>query len=117
MAGERFGLQFRFKVFEFAFGAAAFEMVAFQGSDAGGIVAAILKPLERVHQLFRDGAAPENADNAAHADQSLQIGEKPSKQRTHLLTRLADRLIVNNYCVVVQSSNFKDFPLLFWVSG
>src|SRR5258708_38109510 len=79
MAGERFGLQLRFKVFEFAFGAAAFEVVAFQRGDTGGIVAAILKPLERVHQLFRDGTAPENADNAAHADQSLQIGPKTVK--------------------------------------
>ena len=76
MTGERFGLQSRFKIFEFAFGAAPLEMVAFQRGDAGGIVAAIFKPLERIHQLLRDRTAPENADNAAHADRSLQIGEK-----------------------------------------
>jgi hypothetical protein len=76
MARERLGLQSRFKVFEFAFGAAALEMVAFQRGNACGIVAAIFKPLERIDQLFRDRTAPENPDNAAHADQSLQIAEK-----------------------------------------
>src|SRR6266849_8339185 len=90
MTGERFGLQSRFKIFEFAFGAAPLEMVAFERGDACGIVAAIFKPLERIHQLFRDRTAPETADNAAHADQTLQIVDKLSKP-AHLLTRIADR--------------------------
>src|SRR6266852_4971025 len=81
MTRKRFGLQSRFKIFEFAFGAAPLEMVAFERGDACGIVAAIFKPLERIHQLFRDRTAPENADNAAHADQSLQISEKTVKIR------------------------------------
>jgi hypothetical protein len=98
MTRERFGLQSRFKVFEFAFGAAPLEMIAFQRGDPCGIVAAIFKALERIHQLLRDRSAPENADNAAHADQYLQIVEKWSKQRPHLLTRIADRPILNNYC-------------------
>ena len=46
------------------------ELLAFQRRDAGGIVAAIFEPLERIDQLLRDGSAPQNADNAAHADQS-----------------------------------------------
>ena len=72
---ERFGLQPLFEIFQFALGAAAREMIAFQRGDAGGIVAAIFKPLERIHQLLRDRSASENADNAAHADQYPQIDE------------------------------------------
>ena len=49
MTGERFSLQPRFKILEFAFGAAPLEMIAFQRGDAGGIVAAIFKPLERIN--------------------------------------------------------------------
>ena len=81
MARERFGAQSRFKVFEFAFGAAAVEMIAFERGDARGILAAIFQPLERIHQLLRDRTAPQNADNAAHADQYPQIVEKLSKLR------------------------------------
>jgi hypothetical protein len=95
---QRFGSQSRFKILEFAFGAAALEMVALQRSDACGIIAAVFKAFQRIHNLIRDRTAPENADNAAHADQYLQIDEKPSKQRRPLLTRNADRLILNNYC-------------------
>jgi hypothetical protein len=67
MARERLGLQSRFKICEFAFSAAAIEMIAFQCSDAGGIVAAIFETLERIHQLLGDRSASENADDAAHA--------------------------------------------------
>jgi hypothetical protein len=98
MTRERFGSQSRFKVLEFAFGAAALEMVAFQRGDARGIVAAIFKALERIHQLLRDRTAPENADNAAHADQYLQIVEKQRQSDWHLLTRIAADQILNNYC-------------------
>ena len=67
MAGERFCLQPRFEVFQFAFGAAALEMLALQRRNASGIVAAIFESLERIHDLVRDRTAPQNADNAAHA--------------------------------------------------
>ena len=43
----------------------------FQRRDAGGIVAAIFEPLQRIDQLLRDRIAPENADNATHADPYL----------------------------------------------
>ena len=79
MAGERLGLQSRLEILQLAFGAAALEMVAFQRGDACGIVAAIFQPLERIHQLLRDRTAPQNADNAAHADQYPQIVEKITK--------------------------------------
>src|SRR5437764_959062 len=70
--GQRLGPQSRFKMLDFAFGAAALDRVAFQRRDACGIVAAIFKAFERIDQLLRDRTAPENADNAAHADQYLQ---------------------------------------------
>ncbi len=70
---ERLGSQSRLEILELAFGAAALEMVAFECRDAGGIIAAIFQPLERIHQLLRDRAASENADNAAHAGQYLPI--------------------------------------------
>jgi hypothetical protein len=98
MARQRLGPKARFQIPEFAFGAAAREMIALQRGDACGIIAAIFKPLERIDELLRDRSAPENADNAAHAGQYLQIDEKPSKQRRLLLTRNADRQILNNYC-------------------
>ncbi len=79
MTGERFGFQSRFEVFQLAFGATAREAVAFQRGDTSGIVTAIFQPLERIHDLIRDRSASENADNAAHADQYLQIVERFSK--------------------------------------
>jgi hypothetical protein len=75
MPRERFGFQSRFEIFQFAFGAAPLETVAFQGGDPCGIVTAVFEALERIHQLLRDRTASENADNAAHADQYLQIVE------------------------------------------
>jgi hypothetical protein len=77
-------------------------MVAFQRGNAGGIVAAIFEALERIHNLIRNRTAPENADNAAHADQYLQSVEKLSKLRTSLLTRIAIAQILNNYCGLKQ---------------
>jgi hypothetical protein len=117
MTAERLGPQSRLEILELALGAAALEMVAFQRGDAGGVVAAIFKPLERIHQLLRDRTAPENADNTAHADQYLQIDEKPLKACMHLLTRIPDAQILNNYCVDVLSSDLNGFPPAFWHIG
>src|ERR1700738_2317872 len=76
VAREWLSLQSRFQVFQFAFGAAAFEMVAFKGRDTRGIIAAIFKAFERIHDLVRDRTAPQNSDNAAHAEKYPQIAEK-----------------------------------------
>ncbi len=84
VAGERLGAQSRLEILQLALGAAAIEMVAFERGDACGIVAAIFEALERIHQLLRDRTAPENADNAAHADQYPQIDERSSKTRVSL---------------------------------
>src|SRR5579859_3162946 len=73
MARERLGPQSLLEIFELALGAAALEMVALQRRDAGRIIAAIFQPLERIHDLVCDRTMPENADNAAHAGQYLQI--------------------------------------------
>ena len=103
MAGERLGLQAGLEILEFAFGAAALEMVAFERGDASGIIAAIFQPLERVHDLIGDRSAPQNADNAAHADQyppdrrkivqtaPASLNENPRKYQ-----------ILNNYCGLKQ---------------
>src|SRR5260370_40531694 len=84
MPRERLGPQSCLEILELALGAAALETVAFQRGDAGGIVAAIFEALERIHNLIRNRTAPENADNAAHADQYLQSVEKLSTLHTSL---------------------------------
>ena len=102
VARQRRGPEFGLQVFQLAFGAAAIEMVAFQRGDARGIIAAILKALERIHQLLRDRSAPENADNAAHAGSYLQIERKLPLRRRVLLTKIAAVQILNNYCRLKQ---------------
>jgi hypothetical protein len=78
VTGERFGLQSRFEIPQFALGAPARQMIAFQRGDASRIIAAIFEALERIHNQVCDRTAPKDADNAAHADQYLQIDEKTS---------------------------------------
>ncbi len=70
MARQRLGPEPRFEIFQFALGAPPRQVVAFERCDARGIVAAIFQPLERIDQLLRDRAPPQDADNAAHADLS-----------------------------------------------
>jgi hypothetical protein len=71
------------------------EMVAFQRGDACGIVAAIFKAFERIHQLLRDRSASQNADNAAHA---VQYPKSPKRCAPLSLNENRDRQILNNYC-------------------
>ncbi len=66
---QRLGLQPPLQILQLALGTAALDMLAFERGDAGGIVAAIFKTFERIHQLLCNRLAPENADNPAHADQ------------------------------------------------
>ena len=60
------------------------EMAAFERRDAGGIIAAIFEPLERIDELHRDRLAPEDADNPAH--------ERPSPRSVLTLIMPGDRL-------------------------
>ncbi len=102
MAGQRLGAQSCLEVFQFAFGAATFEMVAFQRGDTGGIVAAIFEPLERIHDLIGDRSTPQNADNPAHKDLYSPICRNIFKSRRNLLTRFKADEILNNYCQLNQ---------------
>ena len=76
MARERFGIQPLFEVLQLALGAPARQLAAFQGGDAGGIIAAVFEALERIDQMHRDRLAAEYADNSAHgaAVPSLDAG-------------------------------------------
>ena len=65
-ARERLGLEPRLQVHQLAFSAAAVDVAVHQGGDAGRIVAAILEPLQRVHQERRDRRFADDADDAAH---------------------------------------------------
>ena len=98
VAFERFGQQPLFEVLELALGAAARQVIAFQSSDACGIVTAIFQAFERIHQQLRHRAASENADNAAHAVEYPQIVENSPNQRRVLLTKNRGLQILNNYC-------------------
>src|SRR5262245_6334341 len=70
-ARERLACQPRLKIAQLAFGAPAGKLPAFQRGDAGGIVASIFEPLERVDQRGRDRLTPEYAHNSAHASEGL----------------------------------------------
>ena len=67
VAVERFAHQALFEVLQLAFGAAAREVAAFERRDAGRIVAAIFKALERLDHFLGDWLAPEYSDDPAHA--------------------------------------------------
>jgi hypothetical protein len=54
-----------------ALGSSARKLSAFQGGDAGGVIAPVFEPLERVDKRTRDRLPPENAHNSAHASGSL----------------------------------------------
>src|SRR5258708_32351025 len=86
VAGERLGFQSRFQILELAFGAAPLKVGAFQRRGTCGIVAAIFKALERIHNLIRNPTAPQNADNAAPTGQYPQLTDKFLTERSSLLT-------------------------------
>src|SRR5262249_11032174 len=66
-AAERLAAQPGLQIAELAFGAAAREVPTFERRHAGGVVAAVLEPLERIDQMPRDRLTPEYADDPAHA--------------------------------------------------
>ncbi len=61
------GLQHGFQVFQFALGAAAVELHAFQRCYARRVITAIFKPFRGIDQLVRNRTPPQNTYNAAHA--------------------------------------------------
>ena len=66
-AGERLAREPGLEIAQLALGAPAGQLAAFQRGDAGGVVAAVFEPLERVDERGRDRLTPENAHNSAHA--------------------------------------------------
>ena len=54
------------EVLELALGAPAVEMAVLDGGDAGGIIAAIFEPPQRVDEIARHRLLSKNADDAAH---------------------------------------------------
>ena len=66
LAEQRRRFQPRLEIAQLAFGAAAAELALLNRGDAGGIVAAIFQPLQRIDQLAGDRSFAENANNAAH---------------------------------------------------
>ena len=65
-AAERLLAEHGLKVVELAGRAAAHERAVFQGGNAGGIVAAILKAPERVEHQGGHGFSAEDSDYATH---------------------------------------------------
>ena len=63
---QRLALEQLLEIAQLAFGAPPPEMAVLDGGDAGGIVAAIFEPLQRVDQLFGDRPFAEDANDAAH---------------------------------------------------
>ncbi len=66
IAGERLALQPLFQRLQFALGAPARQRAMIERGDAGGVVAAIFKALERIDQMARHRFASENSDDPAH---------------------------------------------------
>ena len=68
-SGSRASL--RLEIAQLALGAPAGELAALQRGHAGGIIAAVFQPLERIDERARDRLTSENAHNAAHASGGL----------------------------------------------
>ena len=63
--------QLRSRLRELALGAAALEPAVLERGDAGGIVAAVFKPLQRLDDLRRDRRLADDSDDAAHGSADL----------------------------------------------
>src|SRR5262245_54414548 len=70
-AGERIAREPGFEVAQLALGPPAGELSALQRGHAGGVVAPVFEPLERIDKQARDRLPSENAYNSAHASGSL----------------------------------------------
>src|SRR5262249_1286015 len=70
-AGRRLAREPGFEVAQLALGPPAHELSALQRGHAGGVVAPVFEPLERIDKQARDRFTPENTYNSAHASGSL----------------------------------------------
>ena len=57
-AGERLARELGFEIAQLALGAPARELAVFERGDAGGIVAAVFEPLERIDERAATGSRP-----------------------------------------------------------
>ncbi len=69
-----------FQVLELAFRAPAGQQTLLQRGDAGGIIAAIFKTLERLDQTERDRLPPQDSDDATHAVERPFYGNDGAKR-------------------------------------
>ena len=65
-AAKRRRGEFRLQVPELAFGAPPLQPAVLESRHAGGIIAAVFEPLQRVDDGACDGPRPENPDNSTH---------------------------------------------------
>ena len=65
-AAERIFLQQSVEIDQLTFGAAAIKHAAFERCDPGGIIAAIFKPLQRIHKQWRNLFTPDNSYDPTH---------------------------------------------------
>ena len=63
---QRVGGELTREIFELPLRPAADELAVIDGADTGGVVAAILEPLQAVEQPLRDVAIPNNPYDSAH---------------------------------------------------
>jgi hypothetical protein len=70
-ATERLAREPPLEIAQLAFGAPAGELSVLQRGDAGGIIASVFEPLERIDQRRRDRLTPENTHNSAHSSRGL----------------------------------------------
>ena len=77
-AAERRSGEFRLQVPELALGAPPLDTAVFERRDAGGIVAAVFEPLQRIDDQARDRPRPENPDNSTHVKISRPKSVRPA---------------------------------------
>ena len=70
---KRRGRKLRLQVLEFALGAPPRELAVLERRHAGGIVAAIFEPLQRIDNRAGDRSGPENPDNSTHLKVLVRI--------------------------------------------
>ena len=90
-------LELGLQVAQLAFGAAAVEPAVLEGRHAGGIVAAVFKPLERFDDLRRDRRRADNADDSAHVYASFWCDQ--SRLRLSALSTRSRHAALKSTCV------------------
>ena len=71
------------QVLELALGAPAVEVAVLDGGDARQVIAAVFQPPQRIDEVARDRLLPENADDPAHASNSLLSCPCPERCKRH----------------------------------